>query len=65
MKTVFSLDVAYNQFYFGCAVCSSFLNFAYCAITYVAQVNMSSDPTVLNHMPLVVSSEFGKRAQFI
>ena len=35
-KTVFSLDAAYNQFYFGCAVCSSGLNFAYCAITYVA-----------------------------
>ena len=36
-KTVFfSLDAAYNQFYFGCAVCSSCLNFAYCAITYVA-----------------------------
>ena len=35
-KTVFSLDAAYIQFYFGCAVCSSCLNFAYCAITYVA-----------------------------
>ena len=35
-KTVFSLDAAYNQFYFGCAVCSLCLNFAYCAITYVA-----------------------------
>ena len=29
------------------------------------QVNMSSEPTVLNYMPLVVSSEFGKSAQFI
>ena len=28
-KTVFfSLDAAYNQLYFGCAVCSSCLNFA-------------------------------------
>ena len=35
-KTVFSLDAANNQLYFGCAVCSSCLNFAYCAITYVA-----------------------------
>ena len=35
-KTVFSLDAANNQFYFGTAVCSSCLNFAYCAITYVA-----------------------------
>ena len=36
-KTVFfSLDAAYNQLYFGCAVCSSCLNFAYCAVTYVA-----------------------------
>ena len=26
---------------------------------------MSSEPTVLNYMPLVVSSEFGKSAQFI
>ena len=26
---------------------------------------MSSEPTVLNYMPLVVSSEFGKNAQFI
>ena len=34
-KTVFSLDAAHNQFYFGCAVCSSCLNIAYCAITYV------------------------------
>ena len=32
----FSLDAAYTQFYFGCAVCSSCLTFAYCAITYVA-----------------------------
>ena len=31
----FSLDAAHNQFYFECAVCSSCLNFAYCAITYV------------------------------
>ena len=29
------------------------------------QVNVSSEPTVLNYMPLVVSSEFGKSAQFI
>ena len=29
------------------------------------RVNMSSEPTVLNYMPLVVSSEFGKSAQFI
>ena len=28
------------------------------------QVNMSSEPTFLNNMPLVVSSEFGKSAQF-
>ena len=35
-KTVFSLDAAYIQFYFGCAVCTSCLNFAYCAITYFA-----------------------------
>ena len=34
-------------------------------MTYVAQVNISSDSTVLNYMPLVVSSEFGKSAQFI
>ena len=26
---------------------------------------MSSEPTVLNYMPLVVSSEFGKSALFI
>ena len=26
---------------------------------------MSSEPKVLNYMPLVVSSEFGKSAQFI
>ena len=26
---------------------------------------MSSEPTVLNYMPLVVSSEFGRSAQFI
>ena len=26
---------------------------------------MSSEPTVLNYIPLVVSSEFGKSAQFI
>ena len=26
---------------------------------------MSSEPTVLNYMPLVVSSEFGKSAQYI
>ena len=26
---------------------------------------MSSEPTVLSYMPLVVSSEFGKSAQFI
>ena len=26
---------------------------------------MRSEPTVLNYMPLVVSSEFGKNAQFI
>ena len=26
---------------------------------------MSSEPTVLNDMPLVVSSEFGKSAQYI
>ena len=26
---------------------------------------MPSEPTVLNYMPLVVSSEFGKSAQFI
>ena len=26
---------------------------------------MSSEPTFLNYMPLVVSSEFGKSAQFI
>ena len=35
-KQFFPLDAAHNQFYFGCAVCSSCLNFAYCAITYVA-----------------------------
>ena len=35
-NSFFSLDAAHNQFYFGCAVCSSSLNFAYCAITYVA-----------------------------
>ena len=35
VKTVLSLDAAYNQFYFGSAVCSSCLNFAYCAIRYV------------------------------
>ena len=35
-KTVFSLDAAYNQFYFGCAMCSSCLNVAYCPLTYVA-----------------------------
>ena len=35
-KTVFFLDAAHNQFDFGCAVCSSCLNFAYCAITCVA-----------------------------
>ena len=35
-KQFFSLDAAHNQFYFGCAVCSPCLNFAYCAITYVA-----------------------------
>ena len=36
-KTVFfSLDDAYNQFYFGSAVCSSCLNCAYCAMTYFA-----------------------------
>ena len=29
------------------------------------QVNMSSEPTILNYMPLVVSSEFGKSAQCI
>ena len=26
---------------------------------------MSSEPIVLNYMPLVVSSEFGKSAQFV
>ena len=26
---------------------------------------MSPEPTVLNYMPLVVSSEFGKNVQFI
>ena len=35
-KTVFSLDAAENQFYFVCALFSSCLNFAYCAMTYVA-----------------------------
>ena len=35
-NSFFSLDAAHNQFYFGCAVCSSCLNFTYCAITYVA-----------------------------
>ena len=60
-KTVFSLDAAYNQFYFGCAVCTSCLIFAYCAITYFAS-GMSSEPTVLNYMPLVVSSGLGKSA---
>ena len=35
-KQFFSLDAAHNQFYFGCAVYSLCLNFAYCAITYVA-----------------------------
>ena len=61
----FYLDAAHNQFYFGCAVCSSCLNFAYCAKRMSPQVNMSSEPTVLNYMPLVVSSEFGRSAQFI
>ena len=36
VKTFVSLDAAYNQFYFGCAVCSSCLNFAYCVMTFVA-----------------------------
>ena len=35
-KTFIFLDAAYNQFYFRCAMCSSCLNFAYCAMTYVA-----------------------------
>ena len=35
-NSFFSLDDAYNQFYFGCAVCSSCLNCAYCAMTYFA-----------------------------
>ena len=65
-KTVSSLDAAYNQFYFRCAVCSSPLEFCIlCNDAMSPQVNMSSEPTVLNYMPLVVSSEFGKSAQFI
>ena len=64
-KTVFSLDAAYNQFYFRCAVCSSCLNFAYCAITYVASGEYVIRTNILNYMPLVVSSEFGKSVQSI
>ena len=29
------------------------------------QINMSSEQTVLNYIPLVVSSEFGKNVHFI
>ena len=35
-KQFFSLVASKKQFYFRCAVCSSCLNFAYCAMTYVA-----------------------------
>ena len=65
VKTVFSLDAAYNQFYFGFVVCSSCLNFAYCAMTFVALGEYVIRTNSLNYMPLVVSSEFGKSAQLI
>ena len=64
-KIVFSLDAANNQFYLGCAVCSSCLNFAYCAITYVASGDYVIRTNSFNYMLQVVSSEFGKSAQFI
>ena len=61
-ENIFTLDDAFNH---GCAVCSSFLNYDIVQWRMSPQVNMSSEPTVLNYMPLVVSSEFGKSAQFI